>query len=109
MFSHPLEKELFLWLSEEHKAPDDSFAKLFHLRLDVDSAVLAQRRAIINMIAVLLGSAPQSSHLYAHLFTPDAIKDTFGVGVQVLFIRILLAFNMLTVSYRELGNISHWS
>ena len=34
------------------------------------------------MVAVVLGLAPETNHLFTHTFTPAKLDKTFGVGIQ---------------------------
>ena len=41
------------------------------------------RRALANLVAVVLGSPQESNHLWYHMFKPEALEMTYMTGFMV--------------------------
>jgi len=56
--------------------------------LDHDVADL--RAALVKLIAIVLGSSPEASHLWFHMFKPEELQNTYLTGFMVCTLRAVL-------------------
>ena len=55
----------------------------------IDQSESDLRCCVANTVAVILGSPPQSNHLWYHLFDPEKLQDTYITGFMVsLYTRV---------------------
>ena len=49
----------------------------------VDQSDIDLCHSLANLVAVIVGTQPQSNHLWYHLFSPDELVDTYMTGFMV--------------------------
>ena len=61
----------------------------------LDPADIELRHALANMIAVVFGIPGKSTHLWYHMFAPEALENSYMTGFMVCFSILLQSVILL--------------